>query len=517
MLHLAQVHHKGKSAHSSAHLVSIFLGKRILPVSVIVFIGLGAWYYLPDLLLSQPFGLHYIRQTDSLAFVEYFSLGKGNLLQPGTLDLNTGPDEGRTAGEFPIMYWLASVIDQACGRSTNSLRLLNFLLVVVGHAFFVQGVFKLTGRALLALGIGCCLWGSSVVAYYSCNFLPDAAAYGLALAGWGVFISTIASNGPQLNFPVAIALTLAGLIKATASMHLIAIGATCLFLSSRKPGLSLRDWKRSAIMLALGLATIATWHFWVIQYNSLHQAKYFLTSAAPIWSLSDERIAIIIDLIVRHWWTDYLHPSMWHALAIILLVALIRFRHVSEAVMTGIVLMSAGSTAFLLLFFEKFADHDYYALHMMPLVGLLLLGGGQAILSYNRAWVTTGLLMGLWGLAIASISLAHHDLGRRNRSKPDSYSRTGQLLMEYDESREALPTSAKVVVLGDNTPNGALSRIRRQGWSFPGYPLPKAPDLQDLIRQGATHVLVLSPESAPDVPMKELVNSPGYSLWEITR
>lgn len=498
----------------SGHLA---LEKRILPVAVVVFLLLSAWHYLPDLLFSPPFGMHFIRQTDSLAFVEYFKLGKGNLFQPGTLDLNTAPDNGRTAGEFPLIYWLASVIDQISGNTTYSIRLLHLLFVVAGHAAFVQGVTRLTNQPILALGIGCCIWGSSVVTYYSCNFLPDAAAFGLSLLGWGLFISTFASGSPRLNLPIFLALILAGLIKATASMHLLAVGGVCIFLSMKQQSATNEALLRITVLLFLGIAAISAWHLWAIRYNSQHQANYFLTSAAPMWSMSNERIEITSDLILRHWWTDYLHPSMWHALGVTLALIVIRLRRLTTGIVASIGLLALGGIGYLLLFFEKFADHDYYALHLMPLVGLVLVGGSQAIDTFHRIWTRLGIVAAIWILAIAGNSLAHHDLQRRKQSNPDSYSRTGRLLIEYDVSRMHLPEDAKVIVLGDQTPNGALSRIGRQGWSFPGYPLPRLPDYDELLRQGATHVLMLQPEKPTNLSMTLLESTDDYSLWKLTR
>lgn len=493
------------------------LEKRILPVAVLLFLLLSAWHYLPDMLFSPPFGLHFIRQTDSLAFVEYFKLGKGNLFQPGTLDLNTAPENGRTAGEFPLIYWLASVTDRVVGGSAHSLRLIHMLFVVAGHAAFVHGVTRLTQRPFLALGIGCCIWGSSIVAYYSCNFLPDAAAFGLSLLGWGLFISTFASGRPQLNLPIVIALMLAGLFKATASIHLIAVGGVWIFLLMRRQSSTNGTFIRQAVLLLLGFAAISAWHLWVIRYNAQHHANYFLTTTASIWSMSNERIAITSDLILRHWWTDYLHPSMWHALGVTLALIGIRVRRLNTSLLASIGLLALGGIGYLLLFFEKFADHDYYALHLMPLVGLVLAGGSLAIGTFHGIWTRLGFVAAIWTLAIAGISLAHHDLQRRWQSAPDSFSRTGKLLIEYDATRVPIPKDAKVIVLGDQTPNGALSRIGRQGWSFPGYLMPRLPDYGELERQGASHVLVLQPENPPDLSMTLLDRTDEYSIWKLTR
>lgn len=516
-LHLSQVDNRELTVVSLGSKLTEFIERRILAISAVMFLALGAWYYLPDFMFSPPFGMHYIRQTDSLAFVEYFKLGKGNLFQPGTLDLNTGPNDGRTAGEFPIIYLLASIIDKAIGHPTNSLRLLHLIIVIFGHCVFVRGVSIHTRQPALSLGIGCCLWGSSVVAYYGCNFLPDPAAYGLSLTGWGLFLGTLAGGRPRLTLAIVLTLTLAGLIKATASMHLVIIGGIQVIQSiHRRESTSIVTNPMTALLFA-GLCFIVTWHMWAIHYNTINEANYFLTSATPIWNMSLVQIRSTTDLILRHWWTDYLHPSVWHALAFLAFMVVIKADAINRRIVASLLLLSASSASYVLLFYEKFADHDYYALHVMPLAGILLVGGSQAIQSFKKPWINASLLLGLWALAIASISLGHHDLQRRSGYNADLYSRTGAMLLNYNSSASTLPSKARVVVLGDNTPNGALSIIGRQGWSFPGYPIATVPDWRKLIRNGATHVLVIAPEFKPDVPLKRVEENDEYSMWEIIR
>src|SRR5690606_37751478 len=65
----------------------------------------------------------------------------------------------------------------------------------------------------------------------------------------------------------------------------------------------------------------------------------------------------------------------------------------------------------------------------------------------------------------------------------------GPVLIEHD-----IPITAKVVVLGDPSPDGALLFMNRKGWAY--GPKELVPPLDSLIDLGADHLLVLGATTA---------------------
>lgn len=476
---------------------------------------------MPDGLIGHPIGIHFIRQSDSLAFVQYYLLGLGSLLEPGTLDMNIAPVNGRTAGEFPITYWIMAWLAKASGVSSNGLRVLHLILLLSGLVVFTKAAWRVLRSSWLAIGSGLWIMGAPVLIYYGCNFLPDSAALGLTLWAWGLVLPSLCAAQPQLPWPSLILFTLAGLIKAPMAMNLMAVALASVFLllCDRPP-----HWRRSSFRIALmtigGLVVIVSWHLHAIQYNQVNQAGYFLTSAAPLWNMTGAEQRLTVDLIWRYWWGKYLHPTTWHGLAIILGVALFNCRRVGKGIMLALVFLGFGSVAFILLFFQKLADHDYYFLTLIPFIALLILAGLRAMEEVLwKAWQRSVLLVGVWVLAIASHLLASVELQRRTMASGDGFSRTGLAMDSFRDGLGAsdLPLTAKVIVLGDSTPNGALARLGRQGWSYPGYPIASVPRIEALMDNGATHVLVIAPDSLPLWPVSHVISNGSCSLWRLTR
>lgn len=478
--------------------------------------------YPLDFLLHTPLGIHYIRQSDSLAFIQYFQLHPWSLLHPGTLDMHTAPMGGAAAGEFPIMYWLVAWLQRLTGCAPAALCVIQLTIVLIGHIAFVRAIQPILRSAWLALGIGLWMFGSSVAVFYGCNYLPDATAYGLVLIGWSFVLPSLFDGRMKIPFWSVFLFTLAGMIKAPVSMHLIAIavlGLAQVVVSGDAKGRGRRA-LGSLMLFVPALLVVAAWHYHAMAYNEAHGTNYFLTGSSPIWSMTEPERSMTWDLITRYWWTKYLHPTTWHALALLMVIIVVRLDRRSPMRYVLLALLIGGCAAFVLLFFRKFADHDYYFLTVMPLVGITMILGSHALLTWpwmSRARGVFTLIV--WGIAVASTVLAATELQRRIAKVPDQYSRTGMMLADLSERSKAmdLPANSRIIVIGDLTPNGALTNIHRQGWSYPGYPDRQVPQYQALLANGASHVLVIAPAVRPTLPMEPLLITPRYSLWRIIR
>lgn len=474
-------------------------------------LGVLGYYYYDALLNNDPSGIHFIRQTDSIAFVRYYELGRGHLLAPGILNLNLAPDEGRAAAEFPILYWLASKLgteQDPCG----ALRFINLVLVAAGQITFLFAARALLKGTLLTISLGAWMLGSSVLAYYALNYLPDSAAYGLVLMGWAFTLPKAWDRPLRSSMIGAVCFTLAALIKAPAGMHL-AVAASAILMTWRGTGRF-----RGLALHSMGLVLAAAWHLWVNAYNSEARTSYFLTHAMPIWSMSPDEIAATWDLVHRYWWSKYLHPSTWHGLAILLMALTLRFRSAPLA-LRGVALGTMlGALTFIILFFPKLADHDYYFITILPAIGIIMLVGLGLIwhaihIKLLRSFIT----IGVFSLAAASVILARIELQRRHAAPTDLYSATGEAMRQYMNCPDMpeLPKDARVIVLGDATPHGALSALGRLGWSYPGYPEHISPNWQSLKAKGATHILRLHGWPMGELSCEELATGSSFALYRI--
>lgn len=476
----------------------------------------ACWYYVPDLFFQPPHGIHFIRQSDSLAFVEYYRLGLGDLIHPGVLDLNTAPDNGRTAGEFPILYWLAAMIPDVAGLHQPWIRVMHLGLLLLGLICFQLALSRICYSNSFAAGVIAWLMGSSVIAYYGCNYLPDPAALGFALLGWAVVLPALASNRIGMPWVTVVAFSLSGMLKAPAAINLIALFVTGLALRSLRHQ-NEGSLKQLVLRFALGILPIVAWHTWAIRYNAENSASYFLTSSTPMWSMSGEERAATSHLVLNYWWSDYLHPTTWHLLPLILVGIILLRRRTGSGLIIAFTASMLGTVSYIILFYQKFADHDYYFLPVVPAIALLLAALARGIGTWveNRIARYT-LLSVICGMAIASLNLAHIEMLRRTVSLTESGS-AAKAAASLAITDSLLPEYSRVIVLGDTTPNGVLTSIHRQGWSFPGYPHAKTPDYDELLQLGATHVLAIAPFEPPGLKLEIVSGNSRASLWAIIR
>ncbi|MDX9751521.1 MAG: hypothetical protein RBT71_10610 [Flavobacteriales bacterium] len=489
----------------------------VLPVLVVAaHLLVAVIFHVPGTLFSAPYGIHFIRQTDSIAFVEHFTHFAANLFTPGVLDLRNAPADGRCAGEFPLFYWLVGMVQRIAGEQHWLLRAINLTLVMAGQVLLTLNLARVFKGRWVAMGMALLLFGSGILAHYAATPLPDAGVYGLVMIGWALMLPGLFGNAPVVPPATVAAFVLAGLIKAPAAMHLFALLALALAGTSRGRAVA-GKWTWAA--MGAGLAAIAAWHLYAINYNATNGSRYFMTWVEPVWASDPQELARAAGLAWDYWWSKYLHPTTWHVLALLCALMIARWRRTPRPVQALCLLLLGAGAGYLALFFRKLADHDYYFLTLLPVIALLLITGmwhvTELVRSRNiRALVT----IAIWALAVSALRLAHTEVGRRAAPKPDPYARTGALthgLAEWAQG-DPLPLDARVVVLGDSTTNGALIALGRLGWTYPGYPRPAGPDMGALVREGASHVLSLGGHDPqwPDLTLeKEDVH---WRLWRIT-
>lgn len=482
-----------------------------------ILIFLVIFYGIP-VLTSAPFGIHYIRQTDSLSFISYFKHYSYNLFEPGVLDLRNAPNEGKCAGEFPVIYWIFGIIERLIDLPVFGLKWFNLLLVAAGHYFLFRTLSVIYKNGLLAAVVVYLVFGSGIVAYYSCNYLPDAAVYGLVLIGWSRILPNVLNGKLRYDRVTLFIFFAAGLIKAPASMHLLTL--LCMtIISWRLDQKRVREDLKPALFYLTLIFAIAVWHFYARWYNASNNSSYFMTWAEPIWEMTANERDNVTELTIQYWWTKYLHPTYWHVLLLLSFVIVFRAPKLRPPVLTMLVSLVAANISFVLLFYRKFADHDYYFLTIMPLFVIITVIGVHRVRiefeKYNAQLVLTVLL---GALSISALVLAHTEVGRRLNDKADSYSQTQEAVEGLYRAtlKLKLPIdNTRIIVQGDSTTNGALNEMERFGWSYPGYPN-VADAKKDLEKYSkATHFLLIEGYEDPISSKRLLVSGGHWSFWEI--
>lgn len=437
----------------------------------VVFLGLAGSLYLPDILLARPQGLHFIRQTDVLSIVTgYHRFGRA-FWEPAILDLHEAPDNGAAAGEFPVLYFLAAILDQRFGEHHGYLRIMNLFLVVGGHVLLAMAAGRWLGSRLRGLLFSVWMFSSGVTIYYACNYLPDAGAYGSVLMGWSAYwLDRNGRSRGRIIMTVAF-FTLSGLLKVTMTMHLIALLALLMFIEEgRNDTTNSRRKVAGLIAGGVGILIVASWQVYAIRYNSAHSSSYFLTWAEPIWRMDDRAVDRTWSMVMGQWWPAYHYPSTWHVLLGLALLLPFLGRSVDRRLLGATVLLTMAGIAFVLLFFNKLGDHDYYFLTISPTLILIALASLTALLKrYPTRGVPMMMTIGLFSIAALGLNYGRMVLDRRYAGTPDRFSHAAAMVADVSEPQLqgwGIGVNDKVIVIGDGSPNGVLLHLGRRGWSF---------------------------------------------------
>lgn len=260
----------------------------------IFFVILLLLYFFLDyhsILFYRPQGIHFIRQTDGLSFVaNYYNNGAG-FFEPQVFNLTS--TEGKAACEFPVLYFITAQTYKVFGEHEFILRLITIIIVSSGFFALFKIMIHILEDILYALLFTCLFLSSTILLYYTNNFLPDAGALGFILMGWYYFF--LSKN--RINKYILISFlffTLGSLIKVTYFVNPIAAAASVMVsdvLPEKKRMEAIRI--RSYLWLAFLVSSllVISWNLYAIHYNAVNKDFYFLVSARPVWSMERKSIA----------------------------------------------------------------------------------------------------------------------------------------------------------------------------------------------------------------------------------
>lgn len=474
--------------------------------------------YSVPYLFSGPRGIHYIRQTDVLAFVQLFMDGGMPWYQPETYNVGSGIGHG--ASEFPFFYWLLGKLWSVVGQTDWHLRVWNASIFLMGLFFWLKFLVQKSFHIGLALLIGLITMGSAVLWYYGVNFLPDAAALGFLWMGWYFLHQNQSSLWRSIA--VVVFFSLCGLMKPTFLILPVAFLGSVLAETILNKGLAKIQWKKGAlILLALGIVSI--WVGYVKYYNSLWKNDYFLFSPRPIWELTaDQRAVLWQEMMRKSFLNHYGNDQMRQLWMICLLLAIVPRKEMNRKYYWIALFSILGSILYFLLFFQQFRQHDYYFLPILTVLGFC------AFLAINNLyfWLRNRPKAFIASLAIVLVFIVLNAKEMRRNNKwifknNANYVETHaahKLKSHQNQLQNILPDDALVVILEDYSMNGGLRTLRRKGWTIANWSQSKMGHLEGCIHYGANYIIDLSGNTV-DLSKKaqKVYANQSIALWRVNR
>lgn len=413
-----------------------------------------------------------MRQTDCLAFVRTYYEHGMDFFEPRVLSLQS--TDGKAIGEFPILYYVTAIFYKIVGEHEFILRLINIILVTTGFFFIYKLLLIIISDITFALSFTLLFFSSTILIYYTNNYLPDAGALGLTLMGWYFFYRFLTDKPNLKIYIISIFLfTLSALIKITYGLNLAAASLTMLiYLIIEHKNIKIKKFAFHIILLIISYALIIGWYIFVIQYNRINDVGSFLTNAVPIWSINELRVSIVWDYISNYWYTKFYYESTIHFLVIVLIIGLIFIKRANQKILIIAISTTIGSVIYFLLFYGQFSDHDYYFIAIIPMIIFTVINSFIAIRNkfpkiINNIITKVGIVI----LVILSLNYAREKVGERYDGRSDKFSNIGFQLNNADKYIDSLgiPSTAKFIVFNDYTPNGSLYFLNRSGWTYSGF------------------------------------------------
>ncbi|MCU0825326.1 MAG: hypothetical protein MUF77_11875 [Leptospira sp.] len=451
---------------------------------LITLVMLGSLGYFATF-TQLPNGIHFIRQSDSLSFVLNYLFFGDDFLKPTNFNLIS--EQGKAASEFPLIYFISAKLSAIWHQPAAILRVIHALIFFGGLQIYFIGLFKSKVPIFLAALTTLLLFTSTVIVYYSNNYLPDIAALGLTLGGVSLSLKKEAK-------PILISMglfTLASLIKVTYGIYPIAFLAT-LFICKKEYSLTL---KQKLFFIVIFLIPVVLWWTYVHNYNLGVNNSYYANRAIPIWKTPQDQITATTEYIRNYWKNSYYPPATQLLLISFILGFFYFFKKIDFHKKIYLGLLFIGIVCFIILFYQKFHDHDYYFMIVVPAIGLLFASVLPALVSFcDKKILKIGLYIFLLAPAVMSYRYVWIKIPQRwssenyLQSNHNAFSKMLTILEEADPKH-----LDKILVVGDSTMNGTLYQLERKGYSFPIVPITEQDMISKEILERVDWIVYLRP------------------------
>lgn len=415
------------------------------------------------MLNSPANGVHAWRQTDGLSIaLKYYEEGNG-LFEPKMH--NVLSNEGKAAGEFPLLYYIVGKLYHVFGVHFWVYRGLWWLISFLGHFFLFKLFTQLLKDPIWGILISLFTFTSPLLFFYGFSFIPDPVALSCTFMAWYTIYKYALNKSILYLIISAILVALAALLKLTSLISIIAI---MIFWIVRK--IQLKEAKglvATSVAILFVTLIVLSWYSYAAYYNKLNSTIYFYLKMAPIWDLNLSEIENVF-FEMKSWLRAYFYKTGRHVLYVFAFLILLPIYHRKSFTKTYwfYILCFGGALMFFALFFPQFSAHDYYMVNLLFLIPLTVYG---FLKKYNfllkkKPVYAVGFKLLFLVLLIASV------VNGKMRAK-ERFSKTNAWLnLDLYELRAKLPeigvhSNDLVLFPHDPSSNLCLYAINRNGWT----------------------------------------------------
>jgi len=461
----------------------------------LIFIGLCWLYNFNETFFQSPQSIHIWRQTNGLSITQMYYEHNLNFFQP-EIQNQLGDDglSGKTAGEFPIIYFAMAKVWQVFGKAEWSFRLFQLLILFSGIFFLFRMLIPLTGNAVRAGFISILVFTSPMFIFYGPNFLPDAPALAFTFVAWFFLYRYIEKHKNYSLWISAAFFFLAISLKITTATSFIAIGAwvifESIFIKSEKRVFRFKFVHYIPFIVSV-LLTIA-WYWYVDYYNGLHKADFSYRGIWPIWKMTAEQFNKILDVLNKIFFKEFFSPPLQYATILVWIFMLFKIKKIAPFLGFLLIVMPLGFAAILTLWFQVLDGHDYYLITQMQVLVIVwviffIYLKDKKLWSHPVAYVLLFVVFGL----LANDGMIRHK-ARYEGWMNEGFKLHMEALTEIQPYFEKWNIKAedKVISIPDYSINASLYYMSRKGYTDFGSDFSKEETFRKRIYQGAQYLVI---------------------------
>lgn len=482
-----------------------------------IYIVISLFYSYHKILPQRPQPYHQWRQADCLSLTYNYYDGTATFFEPAIhqyfSDDNTS---GKSAGEFPLLYYFMAKFWQVFGQSEFAYRLFTYLLCFISLFALFKLLKELFENKFYAYIGSFLVLTSPVIAYYSINFLTDVPAFNLMLSGWYYYYKYFKQKEIRYFIVALLFFTLATLLKISAGMSLVAlIGIYSLefiavIFKFKKNSILNKPWQEF-ILFFLAVIIIIAWYVYAEYYNSLHGGKYTFNGFWPIWEMDKENIKRVLgfskDFMIHQ---VFSFPTL---LVLIFMQLILLLKHHNLFFTLLNLFLFIGVVLYLILWFNALDNHDYYLINPIALLlvvftsFLLLLKNKYSSIFNSISFKIFLSLLLLFNIAYASnnIKMRHWNLFQVEKEKllPLTFKseiafwdyirwgvNTNFYTIENFNRNLGIKPNDLVISLPDNSINISLYLMNQKGYNNFVDKLSDSTAIADRIGKGAKYLFV---------------------------
>ncbi len=338
-------------------------------IFLFLFVLMSLIYQFDDILFMRPQSVHRWRQCDCLSFAQNYYNKDIGFFEP-QINYLAGDGTGKTVSDCPLIYYSVAQLWKVFGYHEFIYRLLVLLLCFVGLLSLMKTIEGILKDSFSAIFISLLMYTSTILVYYSNNFLMNVPSFSFALLGVYFFYRFYCSNKLPFLYISMFMYLIGGLLKIPAlTSFMVVLG---LFVIEMLGWVRLKGDNRlftkplkSFIPFVIVGLFIYTWYNYAYKYNQAYNGGVFLIGILPVWELPIDRITSIISHVWDALFESYHSPVVQYLAALMLIGIFIFHKKQNRVLFLSTLFLFLGFVLFILLWFDVFDNHGYYLINQL--------------------------------------------------------------------------------------------------------------------------------------------------------